>query len=108
MPNTRFAQASLKVVAGTVVDWIAPVANACLEQKQRLVVAASSTRRVSRVLFTLDGKRVAVVRHASSGLWGAGLIASRLAEGRHTLQTVASDGTGATVSARRIVRVCHK
>jgi minor extracellular serine protease Vpr len=108
MPNTRFAQASVTVVAGTAVDWIAPVANACLEQKQRLVVAASSTRHVSLVRFTLDGRRVAVVRHASSGLWSANVPASKLAEGRHTLRAVASDNKGAMASARRIVRVCHK
>ena len=108
MPNTRFAQASVTVVAGTAVDWIAPVANACLEQQQRLVVAASSTRHVSLVRFTLDGRRVAVVRHASSGLWSANVPASKLAKGRHTLRAVASDSKGAMASARRIVRVCHK
>jgi minor extracellular serine protease Vpr len=107
MPNTRFAHASVQVVAGTAVDWIAPAANACLEQNQRLVVAASSTRRVSQVRFTLDGRQVAVVRQASSGLWGATLPASKLAKGRHTLEAIASDDRGRTASERRIVRVCH-
>ncbi len=61
-----------------------------------------------RVRFMLDGRQVAVVRHGSSGLWSADLPAAKLAKGRHALQAVASDGTGATVSTRRIVRVCHK
>jgi len=108
MPNTRFAHASVRVVSGTAVDWIAPT-GVCLAQKQqRLVVAASSTRHVSRVRFTLDGRQVAVARNGSSGLWAATIQTSKLAGGRHTLAAVATDAKGGTASARRIVRVCPK
>jgi hypothetical protein len=108
MPNTRFAHASVRVVSGTAVDWIVPTQTCLAQKQQRLVVAASSTRRVSQVRFTLDGRQIAVVRHGSSGLWGATLPTSKLANGRHTLEAVAGDAKGGTASARRIVRVCPK
>jgi minor extracellular serine protease Vpr len=108
MPNTRFASAKVRVVSGTAVDWIAPTGPCLAQKQQRLVVAASSTRQVIRVRFTLDGRQVADVRHGSSGLWGATLQTSGLAKGRHTLEAVARDDKGGTASARRMVRVCPK
>jgi hypothetical protein len=108
MPNTRFAHASVRVVSGTAVDWIAPTGICLAQRQQRLVVAASSTRRVSRVRFTLDGRQVAVVRHGSSGLWAATIQTAKLAKGRHTLRAVATDTKGVTASARRMVRACPK
>jgi len=99
--NWKFFIGACILVAGLLVK-------AANHTPQRLVVAASSTRHVSLVRFTLDGRRVAVVRHASRGLWSANVPASKLAKGRHTLRAVASDGKGAMASVPRIVRVCHK
>jgi len=109
MPNTRVGHASLQVVRGTAVDWVAPAADACLGGKeQRLVVAASSTRTVARVRFTVDGRTVALVRDGSGGLWESTLKTSGLGRGKHTLVATASDGSGGAVSARRIVRLCRR
>jgi hypothetical protein len=108
MPNTRVANASVEVVSGTAVDWVGPAANACLSARsQRLVVAASSTRGVSRVRFTVDGRVVAVIRHGSNGLWETTVETGRLARGRHVLVAVANDAKGGAASARRIVRLCR-
>ena len=63
------------------------------------------TKLPKRSVGSLQLKKGAV--HKENIANGA-VTASKLAKGRHTLQAVASDGTGATVSARRIVRVCHK
>ncbi len=85
MPNTRTASTELHVVAGTAVDWLVPAAGACLAKSQRLVVAASSTRRITAVRFTVDGKQKAVVRRPVAGLWGSTLVTTALRHGRHTL-----------------------
>ncbi|HVP74870.1 MAG TPA: S8 family serine peptidase [Gaiellaceae bacterium] len=107
MPNTRTASTRLDVVAGTAVDWLVPAAGACLAKSQRLLVAASSTRRVTTVRFTMDGKQKAIVRRPAAGLWGTTLNTAALPRGRHTLEAVAVDASGRSVSERRIVKVCR-
>jgi hypothetical protein len=108
MPNTRTASTELHVVAGTAVDWLVPAAGACLAKSQRLLVAASSTRRVTAVRFTVDGKQKAVVHRPAFGLWGTTVSTTALPHGRHTLEAVAVETSGHTVSERRIVSVCRK
>jgi hypothetical protein len=108
MPNTRTASTELHVVAGTAVDWLVPTAGACLATSQRLLVAASSTRRVTAVRFVVDGKQKAVVRRPLAGLWGTSVSTTALGPGRHTLEAVAVDASGRSVAERRIVSVCHK
>jgi hypothetical protein len=108
MPNTRTASATLHVVAGTAVDWLVPAAGACLAKQQRLVVAASSTRQVREVRFSIDGKQAAVVRKGVAGLWGTTVGTAALRHGRHALVAVAVDRTGRSASERRIVSTCRK
>jgi len=108
MPNTRTASTKLHVVAGTAVDWLVPAAGACLAKSQRLLVAASSNRRVTSVRFTVDGKQKAVVHRAAAGLWGTHVATTALQHGRHTLEAVAVDSSGRSVSERRIVSACRK
>jgi minor extracellular serine protease Vpr len=102
MPNTRTISVRLQVVRGPAVDWLLPAPQACLSG--RLEVAASGTRVVR---FEVDGKRVAVVRRGSQGIWSATVRTSTLAHGRHVLTAVAVDAHGRSASARRIVRVCR-
>jgi hypothetical protein len=103
MPNTRTVHATLRVVAGTAIDWIEPARGACLEHRsQSLVVAASSTRRIALVRFQLDGHRVALVRASRDGLWETTLATRRLRRGRHVLAAIANG-----VSVQRMVRVCR-
>ncbi len=106
MPNTRTASARLTVVAGTAVDWILPMAGRCLKPGARLVVAASSTRRLAHVRFVLDRRQVGDARHGTDGLWGVSLPVSKLAAGKHTLVAAATDGNGRLTSVTRIVRAC--
>ena len=107
MPNTQFASVKMRVVAGVAVDWLAPVAGACLEPRQTLDVAASAPRRIAAVRFAIDGKRVAVVRHGDLGLWGATVTTRGLARGRHTATVVAATSNGRVASERRTFFVCH-
>jgi minor extracellular serine protease Vpr len=102
MPNTRSRTVRLRVVDGPAAAWVAP--GACVAR--RLVVAASSPRRVTRVRFAIDGKRVAVATKGTAGLWSA-TVKRRLAPGRHRLDAVAVDASGSTASARRIVPACR-
>jgi len=107
MPNTRTASVRLHVVAGTAVDWLLPASGACVAKQQRLAVAASSTRGVKQVRFTIDGKRATVVRNGETGLWETTLSTAGLRRGKHTIEAVALDGAGRTTSARRIVKLCQ-
>jgi subtilisin family serine protease len=102
MPNTRTLKARIRIVNGTVVDWVIPATGSCLSKQQTLAVAVSSTHPVTAVRFLLDGKRVGEARR-SGGLWVARASTAKTAAGKHTLVAVAGGGA---VSARRIVRVC--
>jgi len=107
MPNTRSAKVRLHVVEGTVVEWVLPAPEACLDRKPELAVAVSSTRAVTGVRFTLDGRQIAVAQHAH-GLWLAQPSLGKTAAGRHTLVAVATGAARGSVSARRIVRMCPR
>jgi minor extracellular serine protease Vpr len=107
MPNTRTASVQIQIVAGTAVDWLVPASAGCLAKQQQLIVAASSTRSVKQVRFTIDGKRTTVVRKGEAGLWKATVSTAGLARGRHTVEAVATDGAGHTASAQRVVKLCQ-
>jgi subtilisin family serine protease len=103
MPNTRSLRVRLDVVEGPALDWVTPAS--CLAR--RAVVAASSTRRVTQVRFSIDGRRVALVTKATSGLWTA-VLRRRPARGSHRLEALVVDAKGRTASARRIVESCRR
>jgi hypothetical protein len=102
MPNTRSLRVRLQVVGGPAVNWVAPAG--CIAR--RLVVAASSTARVARVRFSIDGRRVAVVTRRKAGLWTATVRPP--SRGGHRLDAVVVDAKGRTASSRRIVRACPR
>jgi minor extracellular serine protease Vpr len=106
MPNTRSIAMRVRVVTGTVVNWVLPGAGACLTKRPMLTVAVSSTTGpVKGVRFLLDGKKVAVA-HQTRGLWVGLPSLAKPATGRHVLVAVATVAKGATASARRIVHMC--
>jgi hypothetical protein len=103
LPNTRTARVRVRVVDGPAVSWVSP--GACVASRQRLLVAASSTVRVTRVRLSIDGGRAGTAVKGTGGLWSAG--AGRLRPGRHRLEAVAVDAKGRRASARRIVPSCR-
>jgi hypothetical protein len=106
MPNTRSIATRVRVVTGTVVDWVLPGTGGCLAKQPMLAVAVSSTTGpVKGVSFLLDGKKVAVARQ-TRGLWVGLPSLAKPAAGRHVLVAVATGAKGASASARRIVRMC--
>jgi hypothetical protein len=108
MPNTVFKTVTLRVVSGPAVTWLAPRAGQCLSgTSARLDVAAGSNKRIASVTFLADGKRVAVARSGTSGLFSAAWRIRGAARGRHVLQAVATDASGRRLAATRPVRVCR-
>lgn len=107
MPNTQFALARLKVVRGPALSWVVPAAHACVATAARLVVSVGSSDRITAVRF-LDGRRtVAVDRRSSGGLAAATWSTRGARAGTHSLEAIATDARGRSVSARLTVRVCR-
>src|SRR5262249_15770603 len=108
MPNTVFKTVTLRVVSGPAVTWVAPRAGQCLSGTSApLAVAAGSNKRIASVAFLADGRRVAVARSATSGLFSAAWRIRGAAKGTHILVAVATDASGRRVAARRPVRLCR-
>jgi hypothetical protein len=102
MPNTRTASARIRVVAGVVVDWLAP---ACLRRGARAMVAAGGPAPLARVRFLLDGKLFATDRSDDQGIWSAA-IGRPVAGGKHLLVAVATDRKGRSARAAISLRAC--
>jgi minor extracellular serine protease Vpr len=106
LPNTTIKSATLTVVNGPAITWLAPQASACTVKKERLVVLASDTSTISAVTFYDGATKVATVRSGSADLYGADWKTSGLAHGRHILRAVVTDRAGHQATAARSVRVC--
>ncbi len=106
LPNTTIKSVTLTVVNGPAITWIAPQASACALKKERLVVLASDTSKISAVTFYDGAKKVATVKTGSADLYGANWKTSGLAHGRHSLRAVVTDRAGQQATATRSVRVC--
>jgi hypothetical protein len=89
-PNTRFANVRLRVVDGPAVTWIRATCT-------RLVVAASSTKRIREVRFTGIGE----TRRGSFGLYSLRWHG----KAPRTIRAVVVDAAGRTASAP--MRACH-
>jgi hypothetical protein len=98
----------LAVAARPAVSWLAPDPTAgCVTGTVRLLVVASSPRRIASVRF-FDGKRrVATIRKGTVGVFAASWKAGKVKRGRHTLTAVAADAGGKTATARQSLRVCR-
>jgi minor extracellular serine protease Vpr len=107
MPNTRFRNARIQAVRGTVVTWLAPERGACLRGRASLLVLTSSTTTVASVRF-LDGRRrIAVDRTGVAGVYQTIWAARAARRGRHVLHAVVVTRSGKHVAATRAVRVCR-
>jgi minor extracellular serine protease Vpr len=106
LPNTTIKIATLTVVDGPAVTWISPQAGACATKKDRLVVLASDTSRISAVTFSDGSKTVATIKTGVVDIYGANWKTSSLAHGSHTLHAVVTDRAGHKATATRTVRVC--
>jgi subtilisin family serine protease len=106
LPNTAFADAKLKVVNGPAATWILPGASSCVPRTARLVATASSTAKVTKVVFRDGTKRIATVKTSDSGLYAATWKTTRADKGKHRLTVEVVDRAGRTATAARTVRVC--
>jgi subtilisin family serine protease len=108
LPNTRTKTERIMVLKGAAVDWLAPARGACVAERQRVVVAASSPSRLAAVRFAVDGSRVAVVRAGHQGLWAAAINTKKLTRGPHAFEAVTAGTRGRAVSQRLMVHVCRR
>jgi minor extracellular serine protease Vpr len=108
MPNTAFKAVTLRAVRGPALTWLAPRANQCVAGKTaELSVVAGSDRRITSVQFYADGRRIAVIRRGTDGLFAAAWRLGQAARGRHALVAIATDAAGKRLAASRRVRVCR-
>jgi hypothetical protein len=107
LPNTAFRRVAITAVEGPAVNWVVPRPNACVGARAGLLVAASSTRRVSSVRFFADGKQIGVDRKGEADVFAATWRTRGAGRGGHELQAVARDTAGRTSSSVRRVRVCR-
>ena len=108
MPNTVFKTVTLRVVPGPAVTWLAPRAGQCVAGTSApLDVVAGSNKRIASVAFFADGKRIAVARRGTSGLFSAAWRIRGATKGRHVLLAVATDASGKRLAATRPVRICR-
>jgi minor extracellular serine protease Vpr len=105
-PNTAYKPALIRGSRGPAVTWIVPRVGACVRGKVRLVVAASSTRRITSVRFSHDGRPIARVARGTVGLYIADWATGNVRLGRHTLRAMAQDARGRRYAASLPVRVC--
>jgi minor extracellular serine protease Vpr len=105
-PNTAFKQAKLRVVNGPTVSWIEPPARSCALKKDQLLVVADSTKKVSKVVFTDNGKRVGVDRTGPSTIYSVAWNTAKLKKGKHLLVATVVDAAGRKATAGRTVKTC--
>jgi subtilisin family serine protease len=106
LPNTAYGSTRLKVVNGPAVSWLLPAAGDCVAKKERLLVTATSTVTVSKVVFSDGEHRIATVRKGSGSLYGASWKTTGLKRGVHHLTAEIVDRSGKTATVARQLRVC--
>ncbi|HVU77814.1 MAG TPA: S8 family serine peptidase [Gaiellaceae bacterium] len=106
MPNTAFGQVKLTVVNGPAISWLSPPANQCALKSDQLTVIATSTKKVSRVEFSVDGKRAGTDKTGPGGVYSLKWNTSKLKKGTHHLAATLFDAAGRKAATGRNVRVC--
>ncbi len=105
LPNTAFEQNQMKVVNGPAATWLEPEQNACVAKHDRLVVAAGSTTKVTKVQF-FEGTHLIGTAKSGQGLYSVPWSTGTLAKGKHHLTVEVVDRSGRTAVAPRQLRVC--
>jgi hypothetical protein len=106
-PNTAFQPVRITGVSGPALTWVTPAENACVGKTAGLLVAASSTKRITSVRFFVDGQQVDIDRKGGSDLFAGSWKTQRSPAGRHALRAIATDAAGRTIASTRRVRVCR-
>jgi hypothetical protein len=107
LPNTNFQSVFLRGVRGAAVTWISPEPRSCVGRRARLVVAASSSKRIRQVRFFDRRRQIGVSRRGVAGIHSVTWRSGRARRGRHVLRAVAFARGGVRASAGRVVRVCR-
>jgi minor extracellular serine protease Vpr len=107
MPNTRTGRFAVRVVHGPAIDWLTPARGACVRKGDPLLVAVSGPKRVQRVRFLLDGRRLAKGTAGGSGVYVVRGGWRKAKPGRHVLTAIASLHGGASVKSALPVHVCR-
>jgi len=107
LPNTQYDNTTIKAIDGPAITWVAPFANSCIVKPQRLLVVASSTKKVKSVAFFVDGKKVGTATTGTTDLFHYDWPAKSAAKGTHTISATMTDAGGRTASTgSRSIRVC--
>jgi subtilisin family serine protease len=108
LPNTNFKPVRLTVVNGPATTWLLPDQGSCAAASTRLLVVASSPKKLQEVRFFDGSKPIATVTQNLSGLFAATWRTKGAAVGKHRLLAETVDAGGAHQTAVRVVRVCKK
>ena len=108
LPNTTFLSTRLRVVRHPTINWLAPERDACAPARTQLLVVAGSPKKIRRVEFSVDGRRIAVDRNGPGGLFSATWRRPATPAGSYLLAAEVTDTSGAAARASRTVRVCAK
>ena len=106
LPNTNFRSAKIAVVAHPALTWLEPEANACLRGTVRLLVVASSTKKVKSVTFESGRRAIGRTTTGTADLFAKDWNTKNVPKGKHALSATARDASGRTVTVARAVRVC--
>ena len=108
LPNTNARPATLTVVSGPTVTWVAPERNECAAQRTRLVVVAGSSTRVRSVRFLDGSQRIGTDARGAAGLFAVTWRTRGESRGRHALRAIVVDSQGREAEATRLVRICRR
>jgi hypothetical protein len=106
LPNTEFKDVKIRVVQGPALTWLSPDPGRCLRQTVRLIVAASSTKKVKSVAFFDGARQIGQDKSGTADLFSFDWKTAKVKKGKHTLRATARDAAGRTFTASRNVRVC--
>jgi hypothetical protein len=104
-PNTQFLATRLRVVNGPTVSWITPPPHVCALKTERLLVVADSTKKVSQVAFTHNGKTIGVAK-TGNGVYSVTWKTAGLEKGTQKLVATVTDASGRKAAAVRVLRIC--
>lgn len=87
--------------APPTVTLVSPLAGSTFSRTLRLAATASDDRRVTKVVFSVNGRVVATDTSAPYELWWSG--AKKAADGNHTVTARAYDAAGLSATATAVV-----
>jgi hypothetical protein len=105
-PNTTFLASKITAVNGPTVTWIEPPAHVCALTTDQLVVVGGSNKKVTRVVFKDDGKRIGTDTSGPNGIYSFSWKTGALKKGVHHLTAMLTDSAGHRAVAGRQLKVC--